>query len=169
MPEKRNKCNILDLKVQKQYFLTWFEQTKKISSFGKGSARWMFCIRLCRNHLLWTYAARILWKSAPWDIFARLPTAKCIAISNHNVSLEDDYCVPFFDLKFFIPTLRHMFCSPNPLNIYGEQDFVSWKNLHFCDLKKETFISDGRYKWILPKNMLSSSLVDITFLRTFLL
>ena len=128
----------------------------------------MFCICLCGNHLLWTFAARIPWKTQPWDIFLRLPTAKCIASSNHNVSLEDDYCVRFFDLKFFTPTLRHMFCSPNPSNIYGQRDFVSWKNIHFCGLKKESFISDGRYKWVLPKNMLSSYLVNIIFLRTFL-
>ena len=128
----------------------------------------MFCICLCGNHLLWTFAARIPWKTQPWDILLRLPTAKCIASSNHNVSLEDDYCVRFFDLKFFTPTLRHMFCSPNPSNIYGQRDFVSWKNIHFCGLKKESFISDGRYKWVLPKNMLSSYLVDIIFLRTFL-
>ena len=119
----------------------------------------MFCICLCGNHLLWTFAARIPWKTQPWDILLRLPTAKCIASSNHNVSLEDDYCVRFFDLKFFTPTLRHMFCSPNPSNIYGQRDFVSWKNIHFCGLKKESFISDGRYKWVLPKNMLSSYLV----------
>ena len=128
----------------------------------------MFCICLCGNHLLWTFAARIPWKTQPWDILLRLPTAKCIASSNHNVSLEDDYCVRFFDLKFFTPTLRHMFCSPNPSNIYGQRDFVSWKNIYFCGLKKESFISDGRYKWVLPKNMLSSYLVDIIFLRTFL-
>ena len=128
----------------------------------------MFCICLCGNHLLWTFAARIPWKTQPWDILLRLPTAKCIASSNHNVSLEDDYCVRFFDLKFFTPTLRHMFCSPNPSNIYGQRDFVSWKNIHFCGLKKESFISDGRYKWVLPKNMWSSYLVDIIFLRTFL-
>ena len=119
----------------------------------------MFCICLCGNHLLWTFAARIPWKTQPWDILLRLPTAKCIASSNHNVSLEDDYCVRFFDLKFFTPTLRHMFCSPNPSNIYRQRDFISWKNIHFCGLKKESFISDGRYKWVLPKNMLSSYLV----------
>ena len=96
----------------------------------------MFCICLCGNHLLWTFAARIPWKTQPWDILLRLPTAKCIASSNHNVSLEDDYCVRFFDLKFFTLTLRHMFCSPNPSNIYGQRDFVSWKNIHFCGLKK---------------------------------
>ena len=28
--------------------------------------------------------------------------------------LEDNYCVPFFKLKFFIPTLRHIFCSSKP-------------------------------------------------------
>ena len=104
----------------------------------------MFCISFCWNHLLWKFAARILWKTQLWDVFARLSTTKCIASSNHDVSLEDDYCVPFFDLNFFIPTLRHMFCSPNPSNIYGEKGFVSWKNIHICGLQKETFLSDGR-------------------------
>ena len=31
----------------------------------------------------------------------------------------------FFKLKFLIPTLRLMFCSPKPSNIYEESDFVS--------------------------------------------
>ena len=34
-------------------------------------------------------------------------------------------------------------CFAHP-NIYGERDFVSWKNIRFCGLKKQTFISDGR-------------------------
>ena len=102
----------------------------------------MFCIRPCRNYFLWTFAARILWKTQPWDIFARLPTAKCIPSSNHDVYLKDDYCVPFFDLKFFIPILRHMFCSPKHLRRKGLRKLK--KNTRFCGSRKETFISDGR-------------------------
>ena len=37
---------------------------------GKGNARWMFCIHLCWNQLLWAFAAGVLWKTQPWDIFA---------------------------------------------------------------------------------------------------
>ena len=64
-------------------------------------------------------------KSQPWDILARVRTAKCIAGCNHDVSLELDYCVSFFKLKFLISILRHIFYSPKPSNIYGESDFVS--------------------------------------------
>ena len=51
-------------------------------------------------------------------------------------------------------TLCQMFCLPKPSNIYGESDIVSplceisWKNIHFCGLKKETFISNGRKKLV---------------------
>ena len=127
----------------------------------------MFYIRLCRNHLCWTFAAMILWKTQLWDTFARLHTAEWIVSSNHDVSWEDDYCVMFFKLKFFLPTLRHMFCSPNPSNIYGERYLVSWKNINFCGLKKRLlFLISSE---ILLKDLLSSSLVDIIFLCTFLL
>ena len=87
----------------------WFEQTKKFSSFGKGTARWMFCIYLCRNHLLCAFAAGILWKTQSWDISARVRAAKCMASCNHDGSLEDNCCVLFFKFKFLIPTLRHVF------------------------------------------------------------
>ena len=125
--------------------MKWFEQTKKFSSLGKGTARWMFCIHLCRNHLLWAFAAGILWKTQPWDIFARVRTAKCIASCNHDGSLEDNYCVPFFKLKFLSPTLRHIFCSSKASKIYGESDLessVSWNKLGkytFLWFKKRDF------------------------------
>ena len=103
---------------------------------------------------------------SPW-----LPTAKCIASCNHDVFLEDDHCVSFFKLKFLIPTLRHMFYLRKLSNIYGERDFDN-------NLEKYTFLwfknRDfyfwwGKNVWILPKNLLSFSLVDIIFLGTFLL
>ena len=103
---------------------------------------------------------------SPW-----LPTAKCIASCNHDVFLEDDHCVSFFKLKFLIPTLRHMFYLPKPSNIYGERDFDNnlekYKFLWFKN--RDFYFWWGKNIWILPKNMLSSPLVDIIFLRTFLL
>ena len=74
----------------------------------------------------------------PWDIFARVRTAKCIESYNHEGSLEGDYCVPFFRLKFLIPTLRHMFCSLKSSNIYGESDLVS--SVSRNKLEKYTFL-----------------------------
>ena len=109
----------------------------------------MLSIHLCWNHLLRAFAAGILWKTQPWDIFARVSTAKCIGSCNHDEFLEDDYCFPFFKLKYLIPTLHHIFCLLKPWNIYGESNFVSsislnkLENIHFCGLKKETFISSG--------------------------
>ena len=99
------------------FFVRWFEQIKSFSSFAKGAARWMFCIYLCPNHLIWAFAARILWKTRPWDIFAKVHTAKCIPSCNHDGSLEDYYCVLFFKLKFLISIWRHIFCLPKSSKI----------------------------------------------------
>ena len=107
------------------FFLKLFEQTKKFPSFGKGTIQRIFSIHLCQNHLLWAFAAGVLWKTQPWDIFARVTTAKCIASCNHDGSLEDNYHVPFFKLKFLIPTLRHTFCLPKASKIYRKSDFQS--------------------------------------------
>ena len=60
------------------------------------------------------------WKTEPWDIFARVRTAKCITSFNHDGSLEDNWCILFFKLKFLIPTLRHIFCLPKASKIYFE-------------------------------------------------
>ena len=77
-------------------------------------------------------------KTQPWDIFARVRMAKCIAGCNNDGFLKDDYCVPFFKLKFLIPTLRHIFSSPKHSNIYGESDFIS--SVSGNKLRKYTFL-----------------------------
>ena len=64
-------------------------------------------------------------KTQSWAIFARVRTAKRSTGCSHDDSLEDDYCVPFFKLKFLIRKLRHIFYSPNSSNIQGECDFAS--------------------------------------------
>ena len=144
-------------------------------SIGKGTARWMFWIHLYQIHLLWAFVAGILWKTQPWDISARALTAKCIASCHHDGSLEDDYCVPF-ELKFLIPTLCHMLCSPIPSHIYEESNLGS--SVSQNKLEKYTFLwfknrllflLGEKYKGIFSKNMLSSSLVDIVFLCAFIL
>ena len=64
-------------------------------------------------------------KNSTLGYFARVSTTKCITSCNYDGSLEDNYCVPFFKLKFLIPTLRQIFCLPRPSKIYGESDFES--------------------------------------------
>ena len=135
MPEQGNKYNIAHLKVSLQVFF--------FSSLGKKTARWMLFLHpsVCPS-----FAVGILWKIQLWDIFARIRTAKCIVRCNHNGSLEDDYCIPFFKLKFLISALRHIFFSPKPSKIYRESS-VSRNRLGkytFLWFKKETFISNGR-------------------------
>ena len=78
--------------------------------------------------------------------------------------------------EIFHPTLRHMFHSPKPSNIYGESDFVNsilqnkLEKYTFLLFKKESFISSWRKIYVnSSKNMLISLLVDIIFPRTLLL
>ena len=137
----RKKNNISHLKVSLEALFFWNDSSKQ-NSFQL-SARELydecsFWIHLCRNHLLWAFAARILWKTQPCDIFVRVRTAEYNASCNHDGSLEDGYWVPFFKLKFIIPTLRYIFCSPKPSKIYGESDFVS--SVFWNKLGKYTFL-----------------------------
>ena len=137
----------------------------------------MFCIHLCRNHLLWVFVAGILRKTKPWDIFVRVCTGKYIASCKQDDSLEDNYCASFFKLKYLIPTLRHIFCSPKASKIHGECERES--SVLWSKLEKYTFLwfkkRDFYFQWeeniseVFQKNMLKSYLVDIFFLRSFLL
>ena len=86
-----------------------------------------------------------------WAIFARVRTDKRSAGCNHDDSLEDDSCAPFFKLKFLIHTLRHIFYSPSSSNIHGECDFASSvsgnqlrKYTFFCVFLKKIYIANGR-------------------------
>ena len=84
-------------------------------------------------------------KTQSWTILTGVRGAKHSAGCNHHDSLEDDYCVPFFKLKFLIPTLRHIFYSPNSSNIHGERDFAS--SVSGNKLGKYTFL------WFLNKDL----------------
>ena len=137
---------------QKQFFAKWFKQSKKFSFFGKGTAQWMFCIHLCRVHLLWAFAAGILWKTQPWNIFARVLTVKCIAscmmalwkISTVLHSSSWNFSSPHY-VTYFVCQRLQKFMKKVTLKVLFHE--VSWENTHFCGLKKETFISYGR-KWV---------------------
>ena len=132
----------------------------------------MFCIHLYRNHLLWSFAAVFLWKTQFWDIFARVRAAKYIASCNHDGSWKIitvfcssswNFSSPHYVTCFIRQSLQK-FTEKVTLKVPFHER--SWENIHFSWL---LFLMGRKYKWILPKNMLCSSLVDIIFFRTFLL
>ena len=94
------------------------------SSFRKRSAGECF-VSISVEVICFSISSKNPVKIQSWAIFARVRTAKHSVGCNHDDSLEDDYCVPFFKLKFLIPTLRHIFYTPNSSNIHGECDFAS--------------------------------------------
>ena len=89
-------------------------------------------------------------KTQSWAIFARVRTDKCSAGCNYDDSLEDDYCLPFFKLKFLIPYIAshilfaELFKYPRE-NVTLQVPFrgISWENIHFCDFLKNTYIANG--------------------------
>lgn len=118
------------------------KQTKKLSSFAKGTARWMCCIYPCRNNLLCksTYS-QMHRKLQPWWIYRRwlLGSVLQVEISHPEIG-------------------SHIFCSPRPSNIYGKSDFV--RSVSRSKLKKYKFLwfkirllflMEGKYKSVLPK------------------
>ena len=70
-----------------------------------------FVLSICRRDPM---------KTQPWDIFARVRTAKCILGLNHDCSLEDVYRVTFFQLKFLIFTCVTYFIRQS-LKIFTEK------------------------------------------------
>ena len=126
MPDQGNKYNILHIKVSLEtIFSETIRANKKVFIFRQGNCTMNVLHPSLSKSFALSICSRDLMKTQPWDIFARVRTAKCIASCNHDGSLEDNYCVPFFKLKFLIPTLRHIFCSPKASKIYGESDFES--------------------------------------------
>ena len=99
-----------------------FEQ-KKVSPFGNGTARLMFCIHLYWNHSFWAFAAGILWKLNPM------------------IFLQE-------------------YIQPNVLQV--ATTMILWKMITVFRSSSCNFSSPHPH-------MSSSSLVDIIFLRTFLL
>ena len=107
---------------------------KKVSIFRQGNCKRNFL----HPSLSKSFAAGILWKTQRWDIFTKVRQPNASQDATIDASLEDNYCVPLFKLKFLIPTLRHIFCSPKPWKIYRESDFVSSASRN--KLEKYTFL-----------------------------
>ena len=119
MPEQGNKYNILHI------FFKMIQANKKAFIFRQGSCM----MNVLHLSLLKSFDLNICskdpMKNSNLRYFGKSTYSKCTASCDHDGSLEDDYCVPFFKLKFLIPTWRHIFCSPKPSKIYRESDFES--------------------------------------------
>ena len=160
MPEQGYNYKILHI------FFKMIKQTKKLSSFDTGAAWWMFCIYICWNHLIWAFAARILWKIQTFDIFTKVRLANAPQVATMMV---------LWKMIIAFHSSSWNFSSPHDVTYIVHQNLqkymekvtskvlfpeTGWENINFFASKKETFIFNGRS---------SSSLVDIIFLCTFLL
>ena len=164
MPKQGNKYNVLHLKISLEAaFSTMIWANKKEFIFRQGN---------CTMNVLHPSLSKSFTLSiCSWDPMKNSTLEYFWKSCSHDGSLEDNCCV-----LFFCSSLRHIFCSPKPSKIYGETGFVSsvsrnklGKYTFLWFKKRLLFLMEGKYKWILPKNMLSCSRVDIIFLRTFLL
>ena len=169
MPKQGNKYNVLHLKISLEAaFSTMIWANKKEFIFRQGN---------CTMNVLHPSLSKSFTLSiCSWDPMKNSTLEYYWKSCSHDGSLEDNCCVLFFLLKLFISTLHHIFYSPKPSKIYGESDFVSsvsrnklGKYTFLWFKKRLLFLMGGKYKWILPKYILSCSRVDIIFLRTFLL
>ena len=132
MPEQRNKYNIPHLKVSLEATFTAMTRAyKKAFIFRQGN---------CTMNVLHPFLSKSFALSI-WSTDSK---------KNHDCSLEDNYCVLFVKLKFLIPTYVTCFVRQS-LQKFTEK-LTSWvpfreivgKNIHFCGLKKETFIFNER-------------------------
>ena len=134
-PEPGKKYNI-----NVSFITKWFEQTKKFSSFGKGTAQWMFCIPLNWNHLFLAFAARILWKLNTWIFLQERvqPNAWQVATIRVPWKMITVFCFWNWNWHFSSPRYITYFIRQN-LQIFTEKvpfSGISWKNIHFKGLKK---------------------------------
>ena len=126
MPEQRNKLNIPHLKVSLEaFFSEMIRANKKVFIFRQGNCTMNVLHPSLSKLFALSIGSRDPMKNPTLGYFCKSMYFKCITSCNHDGSLEDNYCVPLFKLKFLIPTLRHIFCSPKPSKIYGESDFES--------------------------------------------
>ena len=114
--------------------MIWTNKTKFIFRLGNYTMNVLY-LALSKSFAL-NISSRDM-KTQPWDIFARKRITKCVVGCNHDGSLENHYCVPFFKLKFLIHTLCHIFYSTKSSNIYEESDFISSVSVN--NLGKYTF------------------------------
>ena len=156
----RSRSNFSEMSKQKRFHLSARERHVLMNVLHPS---------LLKSFALRAFAAGILWKTEPWDFLHDYlqPNA------SHVQPLSFWKMITVFRSSNWNFSSPHYvtFYLPKPSNIYGERDFDNnlekYKFLWFKN--RDFYFWWGKNIWILPKNMLSSPLVDIIFLRTFLL
>ena len=128
MPEQGNKYNIPHLKVSLEaVFSKIIQANKKVFIFQQGncmlnvlhpSLSKSFALSICSKDPMENSTLGYFCKSMYYHMHRKL----------QSWCLEDNYCVPFFMLKFLIPKLHHIFCLPK-----------TFKNLHRKWIQKFRF------------------------------
>ena len=136
MPEQGSKCNIPYLKVSLEAIFSKMNQAKKKAFiFQQGNCK----INVLHSCMLKSFALSICsrdpMKNSTQGYFLQEYLQPVFCSSSWNFS-SPHYVACFVcqSLQIFVEkvTLWVMFHK------------ISWKNINFCGLKKETFISNGR-------------------------
>ena len=136
--------------ARSNFFMKWFKQTK-FSSFGKGTARWMFCAPIsveiiCFEHLqqvsyeifnpdtfLQEYvqpnASQVVTMTTLWKIITVFHSSSWNFSSQHYVT-------------YFICQSLQKFTEKVTSKVLFRK--IGWENIHFYGFKKKTFISNGK-------------------------
>ena len=136
MPEQGSKCNIPNLKVSLEAIFSKMNQAKKKAFiFQQGNCK----INVLHSCMLKSFALSICsrdpMKNSTQGYFLQEYLQPVFCSSSWNFS-SPHYVACFVcqSLQIFVEkvTLWVMFHK------------ISWKNINFCGLKRETFISNGR-------------------------
>ena len=147
LPEQGNKYNIPHLKVSLEAIFSEMNRAnKKVFIFWQGNCT----MNILHPSLLKSFALSICsrdpMKNSTLGYFCKRKYSQCIASCNHDGSVEDNYCVLFFKLKFLIPTSCHMFFSCQRL-----QKFTGKVNLKVPFRKISCTFVQFLYKKIINK------------------
>ena len=150
MPEQGNKCNIPHLKVSLEaIFPKMIRANKKAFIFRQGnftinvlhrSLSKSFALNICSRdpmksstlgYFCKSIYSQIHCKLQPWWLFGRqlLCSVLQVEMSHPHITLHVCQSLQIFMEKVTLKVLFHR---------------ITWKKIHFCGLKKETIISNGR-------------------------
>ena len=135
----KNKGKISD--YLKLYFYCINE---KFSSFGKWTARWMFCIHLCRSNLFWVSAAEILWKLNPGLFLQEYEQSNASQIPTIMTLWKVVIVLCYSSWNFSSLNASYILFAGVFKYIRRKWLFrgINWENIHFCRLQK-----DICFKW----------------------
>ena len=122
----------------------------KVLSFGKGSARWIFCIHLCGSNLFSALAAGILWKLNPGLFLREFAQSHAAQVANMTTlwKMTTVFCSSSWNSLslHYVTYFIHRFLQISMENVILQVPFgrISWENIHFCGFLKKAYIANER-------------------------